>query len=462
MPERPSLPVVELPEAPGSADTRGLASAIGAASAATADVVEYRCPGEHYSISRAIHLARLASFFDKCRDCPHAHDDGGLLSTARRKQLDARPRPRGLASFFDTTGVRGIFGRELSTGVARQVAMAAGRQLRDSGASAGELCFLATDGGLLTPEIVAATSEALRWSGLSIVDLGATTAPALVATQLEQRGAASLYIGQSRQPAHQVTLRIWGPDARPWSLPGTLDTVRELAATSLDRPTRRAGMASRGQIAPTYLERLRNHYHALRPFRIVLDTACEPWRQQFIGLLETVRCELIAIVGVNDMLLGATAGLPSSASSRHALSVDSASASGLTSRRPSALPCSALGEQVVDSSSHMGFWIGDDGGSLAVVDEQGREIELSRLATTLAAASGTAVHFDRTDVPESAYLAMHAARAGVGCCAGSRIWFADQYPPLADPLAAVTALLVLLSQSDRGLSEALEENTSTL
>ncbi len=440
MSEGPLVPVIELPESPGSAN------------AATPDVIEYRCPAEHYSISRAIHLARLASFYDKCRDCPHAHDDGGLLSTSRRKQLDSRPRPRGLASLFDTTGVRGIFGRELSTGVARQVAMAFGRQLRDAGASASDVCFLATDGGLLTPEIVAATSEALRWSGLSIVDLGATTAPALVATQLQERGAASLYIGQSRQPAHEVTLQIWGPDARPWSLPGTLETVRNLALTSLDRPTRRAGTAARGQIAPTYLERLRNHYHALRPLRIVLDTACEPWRQQFSGLLETVRCELFEYVGAKQTPLfekshGATADLPSSASS------------GLASPRPPALPCS-LGQYVVETSSHLGLWIGDDGATLAVVDELGQPIQLSQLAATLAAASGSELHINHTDVPESAYLAIHAARAGVGCCAGARIWFADAYPPLADPLAAVTALLVLLSQSDRGLSEVLEANSA--
>jgi phosphomannomutase len=421
--ERTFLPVVELPEASGFAN------------AATPDVIEYRCPGEHYSISRAIHLARLASFYDKCRDCPQAHDDGGLLSTARRKQLDARPRPRELPSLFDTTGVRGVFGRELSTGVAGQLAMSFGRQLCDAGASAGDVCFLATDGGLLTPEIVAATSEALRWSGLSIVDLGATTAPALVATQLQERGAASLYIGQSRQPANQVTLQIWGPDARPWSLPGSLEGVRDLALTSLDRPTRRAGTAARAPIAPSYLERLRNHYHALRPLRIVLDTACEPWRQQFSGLLKTVRCEL-------NPARATQATVPS-----------------LSDSSP-ALPCSALGQHVIETSSHLGLWIADDGGSLAVVDEHGQRIELPRLAATLAAASGSELHIDQTDVSESAYLAMHAARAGVGCCAGSRIWFADEYPPLADPLAAITALLVLLSQSDRGLSEVLDENSS--
>ena len=81
--EGPLSPVVELPSADDSA------------TAAALNEPAYHCPGEHYSISRAIHLARLASFYDKCRDCPHAHDDGGLLSAARRKQLDARPQPRG-------------------------------------------------------------------------------------------------------------------------------------------------------------------------------------------------------------------------------------------------------------------------------------------------------------------------------------------------------------------------------
>jgi hypothetical protein len=170
--------------------------------------------------------------------------------------------------------------------------------------------------------------------------------------------------------------------------------------------------------------------------------------------LKTVRCELIEFVGANESTLydksqGATAALPSSAACASAAS------------RSPAPPCAALSQHVVETSSHLGISIGDDGGSLAVVDEHGQRIELPRLAATLAAASGSELHIAQTNVPESAYLAVHAARAGVGCCAGSRIWFADEYPPLADPLAALTALLVLLSQSDRGLSEVLDEDTAT-
>jgi len=38
----------------------------------------YLCPGEAAPISRAVHLARLAAFYPRCRDCPHCGDVGGL------------------------------------------------------------------------------------------------------------------------------------------------------------------------------------------------------------------------------------------------------------------------------------------------------------------------------------------------------------------------------------------------
>ena len=442
-----SLPIIASPPAAGSS------RATDSASSTTAGAAVYRCPGEDYSISRAVHLARLANFYDKCRDCPHAHDDGGLLSSARRRQIDTRPQQRGLESLFDINGVQGIFGRKLSPAIARQVAMAAGVRLRDDGVRSGDDCLLATDGGMLTPEIVAAASEALRWCGLSVVDHGTTTAPALVATQLTRDAAASIYIARTRQPAHQVTLQFWGPDAQPWSRPGTLDAILSLAAAPLDRPTRAGGTTSRDNIVPEYLDRLRGHYHALRPLRIVLDTACEPWRQQFSGLLDAVRCEVIpasvnrsaAREGCNPKpLLGKPAVAPI----------------GLKeSSPPPFLPCPALGNHVVSCCAHLGLWIGDDGQSLVVVDERGDAVRLSRIATALAAASGTTARVEVSDIPETAYRALHAARAGVGSGGGSRIWFADRYPPLADPLAAVTALLVLLSQSDRALSEVLDEQS---
>ncbi|MGD9644079.1 MAG: hypothetical protein AB7U73_00095 [Pirellulales bacterium] len=439
MSELRTLPQVEPPDAAGSAR------------ATPGSATEYRCPGEGYAISRAVHLARLATFYDKCNGCPLAHDDGALLPVSRRRQLAARPPRPEFAELFDTTGVRGTFGRELTPRVARRIALAFGVHLRDLGVRPDEACCLATDGGLLTPEIVAAASEALRWCGLSVVDVGATTAPALVATQLARDSAASLYIGQSRQPAHQVTVQFWGPDARPWSLPGSLGQVRQLAAAPLDRPTRHGGSTSRDGIAPGYLERLGSHYHALRPLRIVLETACTPWRKQFAELLAQVRCELIDAAEQVDAEQGGVARLPGM-SKEAELASPAAQAPCPAAPLPPALPCSRLALRVVECQAHLGIAIGDDGQSLAIVDDYGSVIENARLAAALAEAAGGQAHVDSALPPERFYADMRTTGAGVGVSAAARVWFADRDPPVADPLAAVAALLVLLSQSDRPVS----------
>ena len=46
------------------------------ASALSALAAEYVCPGETHAISHSIHLARLSSFYSKCRECPHRNDLG--------------------------------------------------------------------------------------------------------------------------------------------------------------------------------------------------------------------------------------------------------------------------------------------------------------------------------------------------------------------------------------------------
>ena len=44
--------------------------------ATTAGRTSYTCPGELYSIPRSIHLARMAAFYSKCRDCEHRFEAG--------------------------------------------------------------------------------------------------------------------------------------------------------------------------------------------------------------------------------------------------------------------------------------------------------------------------------------------------------------------------------------------------
>src|SRR6266404_4181554 len=83
--------------------------------ARTAEV--YRCPGEEYDITRSVHLARLAAFYSKCRNCPHAPDsteagDSGQLHEANDSA----------SSLFTSEGVRGRYLNDLSRATAAKIA----------------------------------------------------------------------------------------------------------------------------------------------------------------------------------------------------------------------------------------------------------------------------------------------------------------------------------------------------
>ncbi len=66
--------VSEIPEGqPPVADSRDLDRLLQVARAEP-----YRCPGEDYSISRALHLARLNSGHEACRHCLHRHETGDI------------------------------------------------------------------------------------------------------------------------------------------------------------------------------------------------------------------------------------------------------------------------------------------------------------------------------------------------------------------------------------------------
>ena len=55
---------------------------------------EYRCPGETYGISRAVHLGRLAGFHPACRDCPRRDDAVGLSARQIRQLAEVGSRAK--------------------------------------------------------------------------------------------------------------------------------------------------------------------------------------------------------------------------------------------------------------------------------------------------------------------------------------------------------------------------------
>ncbi|MCE5301716.1 MAG: hypothetical protein LLF97_01245, partial [Planctomycetaceae bacterium] len=140
---------------------------------------EYLCPGQRHPISRAVHLGRLAAFYPPCRACPHRHDAGSLSPRQheQRRELEAVGPP---PSAFDSEGLCGVLGNQVTPELVRRVAAAFAVETQASraeneGIKGPTLLLLAGDGRAATAELMAAACEGLRWNDCDVIDLGATT-----------------------------------------------------------------------------------------------------------------------------------------------------------------------------------------------------------------------------------------------------------------------------------------------
>jgi phosphomannomutase/phosphoglucomutase len=315
------------------------------------------------------------------------------------------------------------------------------------------VALVAGDGRPLTAELVAAVAEGLRWTGCHVVDLGAASAPCVAVAVDHLQAAGGLLVGNPLDQPHTAGLKFWAPGPRPLSAGGGLDELQDIDRQGVDRPTRAFGSTRRFQADGPYLADLAQSYHALRPLRLVLDTSCPPVMGYLRRLTEAVACEIIP------------GHVPHQT---------------LASKGPTAAPEGKPWEQITAQAAHFGARVGDDGEICQLWDERGHAVSAERLfvllarqqlhdqpaativlecdtpprvARTISAAGG------RTITAAPGRAAMAEAIRGSGAVLGGgpsgRFWFAVG-PAAADALRVLTQTLVLLSRSDRRLSEVLD------
>ena len=263
---------------------------------------QFRCPGEAYSISRAVHLGRLASYYPACRECAHRADARLLPAPIMRGWSEVLNRPE-VAASFTAEGYEARSTGALTIDDVRAVALALGTVAWQSAAWRSRAAatsvprvLLGGDGHWSTADLVHAASEALLWAGCRAVDVGAVTTPAL-ACGAQARGCdAALWIGNATGMPHAIALRCFG-GGRPWSSPGELDAVRTLVASLPQRPKRGGGGVERAEVTEDYLAPLEPWFHALRPLRFVVDTTCEPWLASMNRLANRAACEIVRAAG---------------------------------------------------------------------------------------------------------------------------------------------------------------------
>jgi phosphomannomutase len=423
----------------------------------------YRCPGEQHPISRAVHLGRLAAFYPACRQCPR-REETGTISPRRVAQL-AETSGRGvLRPLFHDEGAGGVYLNDLTPGVAREIAAAFGAAMSDEkgkvqeGESGMQSAFsplvplppspplpfssssilLAGDARPLSAELVAAAAEGIRSTGCNVIDIGPSTAACLAFAVHHLGALGGVLVGNPGDDSHTVGMKFWAAESRPLSAGGSLEPVIERFRSGVTTTVRRYGELHRFQADAPYLAEMAKQYHALRPLRVVVDSASKPTLDFLQRLAAAVACEIIP-------------------------------------------------RQIDDTTAHFAVRIDGDGETCRAMDEQGRDIRPERLLLLLAAvgiaSKGETAETVVVETETPPAVAERLEQLGVRVVASSprradmfdamrehgailgggpsgRFWHSDLGLPLCDALMTVTHLLQTLSRGDVPLSKVLDHNAA--
>jgi phosphomannomutase len=393
----------------------------------------------------------LARFYPGCRQCPH-RDDTGTLPVRQVKQLLETQSRASRQPLFHAEGAAGVYLNDLTPQIAREMAAALGAALqrrgllKDVSRDGAPLVVLCGDGRPMSCELVAAVGEGLRWAGCQVVDIGPATAACLSFAIGHLAASGGILVGNPGEKPQMVGLKFWA-GRRPLSADGGLEALAEAYRAGIDRPTRRYGPLRRFQAEVPYLADLAGYYHALRPLRVVLGTYCGPLVGYLRKLTESLACQIIEC--------------------------------------RTATATERLSELIVAEKAHFGVTVGDDGETCRLYDEQGRQVPAERLlllvaghllserpqgvivleernaaelAEAIRAAGGRVVLSGARRAEMAAAVQAHGGLLGGG--PSGRLWYDSDGLPLPDALRTLTLLLVLLSQSDRPLSEVLDDRAS--
>lgn len=414
---------------------------------------EFQCPGEAHTISRSLHIARLAACYPACRECPHRHDVGGSTRGVV-EVLQATERRVERASLFTDEGVRGIYLNELTRGVAAEMASAFASLLWECGGTGGQAArgtpskrnvtrrvgptvVVGHDERPASPELVTGVASALRRMGCCVIDVGLVTRPMLWFAIDHLRADGGLHVtGAGCDPAWSG-LDFVGAAALPISRGNGLQEIEVRFRSGVSRLSRHPGSQRMFLASVPYVAGLWKHFHALRPLRISLGCSSLPLRKVLDSIFEKLACRRVPVE----------------------IPVRARDVSDLHDA-----DCRRIEQSVRRNRSDLGLLIDDDGQRCAWFDELGNLIPPRRV-TALLGEIELEQHPENILVDEAAAgstrgsisLAMRSQSALCGGGDSGRVWFADAYP-ICDAMLTLAKVLQALSRSDTPFSEAIEKS----
>ena len=283
----------------------------------------YTCPDELYSIPRSIHLARIAAFYSKCRDCPHRSDHGHLALDANQipRPTDGQPgdavrRPVVRTSLLTDESVRGVYLNELTRNRAiawgeslaallwdQQPLVAQGfpaTETRISDESTphqekipfrGPQVVVGFDERPSSPDIVTGVVLGLRRMGCPVIDVGQTSLTILSFHLQATAARAGLFVTGAGCDVSMTGFELLARDGLPFSH-ADLTFMESVVSTGVGRQTRQIGGHFPVQCQSDYVSSLAGHFHALRPLRVVCGSPLRQTHRILKQIFARLPCEL--------------------------------------------------------------------------------------------------------------------------------------------------------------------------
>ncbi|HCK54582.1 MAG TPA: hypothetical protein DIC23_15295 [Planctomycetaceae bacterium] len=418
--------------------------------------LEYTCPGHRQSISRAVHLSRMATFYPACRDCVHRDDTHGLARTTIVRLARTQDRVT-RNTLFEDEGVRGVHRNELTRRDADRLVSALAWlcwQDRppgiggDTRTRSSPVIVVGHDTRPAARDLLAGVLASLVRSGCRALEIGSVSDACFRFAVDHLQADAGVRVTGAGRPVSWIGLDAVAGRGRPVSRGAGLDAWENAADSGHPRPTRQSGHRRSFQVTEAYEATLRRHLLASRPLAICLSAPAGTQSDSLTRLLSPLPWNL----------------------------VHSAARTGTRQQ--------TVAELTRDTGSDLGITWDHDGDLATFCDETGATLDPLQLFVLLATRI-LSDHPDRTVVlaascPDhitttvrrlggrprtvsgssraSTWQAIADHDAVLGLDENNSTWF-GAHTPTQDPLLTVSHLLQTLDRHERPLSELLARNS---
>jgi hypothetical protein len=448
---------------------------------ASAPVITLRCPGEAYDIPLAVHRARLAAGYAKCRHCPHHPEAAALAATPCAETPGASESPSSpaagprvelgdsslataVAALFQPEGIRGVYLNQLDRQLAGELAAAFAQELArdlpelrsdtglepDPSAEAvpewgegvrvlqagvpGPVVMLAHDERPSSPDLARGVCLALRRMGFQVVDLGLATRGEFGWAMGQLEGVGGVLVTGAGKGPEWTGLDLAGPGGEPWSQPGRLSDVLRTWQNGVVRTARRSGGLRSTRLRTEYLAQYQSDCHGLRPLRVAWSCAARLPTRLVRQVLQTTACQLFEVE----------------------TAVRSRGLEVLAER-----DLQPLVDCVRRERAHLGLWVDELGQQVWLVDERGVLVPSEKHADWLQSSECGVKRppraVSRHPTREAAWRALRQSE--VAQVEGPAGFHAFTTPfASCDAVGTVVRTLRALSQSDRAVSDWIAQS----